>query len=91
MRTSLTEIETIDSFLMGTMAGGDQLILRARMLLDKSFRSKVAAQKAVMRLSVLHARQKLKAEITEYAERFLAHPERRSLREELNELFKADK
>lgn len=91
MRTSLTEISTIDSFLAGTLAGDEQLIIRARMLIDPMFRIRVAAQKEVVRLSILYARQKRKSEHMQYCEAWLAQPEHIDLNESLKKLFNQSK
>jgi hypothetical protein len=63
MRTSLLEIETLETHLLKRGSPEDRLVMNARLLLSNDLRTDLAAQKASYQLIQKYGRRKLREEI----------------------------
>lgn len=89
MKTSLTEIQRTENFLLGRLSAGETLLFRAQMLLDPQLRSDVSLHRAVHTAVRLYHRKKLKAEIALAGKRLFADPSRKDFKEEVMKNFKS--
>uniref|UniRef100_UPI0040492B8A hypothetical protein n=1 Tax=Fulvivirga sp. TaxID=1931237 RepID=UPI0040492B8A len=87
MRTSLTEIQEIDNYLLDHNPA-QSLVVDAKILVSPLFKDKVLWQKAVHELVKLHGREKLKAEIQSIEKKLLTAPKYRSFQERIRSIFK---
>jgi len=89
MRTSLNEIRKAESFLNGTLAPDESLLVEARMMIDSQFHLNVKAQQLVMRLLKLMNRDKIRKDIREAHQSVFSDVRHAALREEIHRIFKS--
>jgi hypothetical protein len=87
MRTSLTEIQEIDNYLLDHNPA-QSLVVDAKMLVSPLFKDKVHWQEAVHKLVKLRGREKLRFEIQLVEQELLTAPKYRSFQERIRCIFK---
>jgi hypothetical protein len=88
MRTSLTEIQQTEKFLLGEMNPGDALVFEARMLSKPLLKMNVFFQKKVHAVLRAYHRKKLKEEAEAVHQQFFSDPAKKDFREMIFHCFK---
>ncbi len=88
MRTSLTEIQEIEGFLLKTDSNEDRLLLEARTCLDADFTEKVSFQKEAYEQIRSYARAQLREEIKTVEKRLFSTTEQAGFRAKILRIFK---
>lgn len=87
MRTSLNEIKTIEAYLSNSLAVGERLLFEAHMIVDRTLRKNVFAQKLVRRLVEHHRNVLLKEKFDQLFEATLNHPDQENLKRDILKNF----
>lgn len=87
MKTSLNELQDIETYLLNEMKPDERLLFEARMLLQDELRKNTAWQKQAYQFIQRYSRKKLKAEIEAVHQQLFKKPEHQSFREYIAALF----
>jgi hypothetical protein len=88
MKTSASETQQIDRYLLQQLPPGDKLVFDARMMLCPGLKENVAWQQQVYQLTKLRGRQQLQAQIKAVEQKVFTQPEYSGFRQKLLRLFK---
>jgi hypothetical protein len=88
MRTSLTEIQQTEKFLLGEMPPEDALVFEARMLSNPLLKMNVFFQRKVYAVLRAYHRKKLKEETEAVHQRLFSDPAKKDFREMIFRHFK---
>ncbi|WOK09544.1 hypothetical protein RT717_12935 [Imperialibacter roseus] len=91
MRTSLTEIAQIESYLQGKLGIAATLLFEVRMLLEPSLSASVKLQKIISETVLLHGRNQLRKELTAIDHKLFTAADKRAFRTEIDQIFNQDK
>jgi hypothetical protein len=87
MRTSLNELKQAEDFLSGNMEPEEQVVFRAKLLIDPSLRVNVASQHKVYGLVRQYGRKKIREEIESVHQSLFREPSHKTFREKIYSLF----
>ena len=87
MRTSLNSIQETERFLSGAMAPGEQLLYRAKLLLDRTLFLDTALQSLVYRIIVAYGRKRKRAELEALHRSLFNNPEKVTFRQTIENIF----
>ena len=87
MRTSLTNVAIIESFLTGMLRAEDRLLFEARLLTDPDLEIQTRLQKKVYELVRLFGRKQLKTELQAIHARLITHPDKGVFQKEIANIF----
>jgi hypothetical protein len=87
MRTSLTEIAQIESYLQGKLGIAATLLFEARMLLEPSLSASVKLQKTISETVLLHGRNQLRKELAAIDHKLFTAGDKAAFRTEINQIF----
>jgi hypothetical protein len=88
MRSSLTDIRTIEAYLTDAMKPGERLVFEAKMFLNRELRKNVRMQKTIMSLAARHYRARLKLAFEAHLLELWNDPVHTGLKNEITHLFK---
>lgn len=88
MRTSLNEIKKIEAYLDNALSVSERLLFEAHMIVNRTLRKNVFAQKIVNRLAYHHYRLKLKKDFDQLFEATFHHPDNADLKRDVLKIFK---
>ncbi|MEM9337964.1 MAG: hypothetical protein AAGA66_04495 [Bacteroidota bacterium] len=88
MRTSLSEIESIENWLTGRGDQGDRLLTEAKIQLDTDLRANARWQETTYRVVRQYGREKLKEEISKVDHRLFTSSRYRSFQARILSIFK---
>ena len=88
MRTSLSEIETIEKFLHAKLPPEEMLLTEARLITDRGFHLNVILQKKVYQLVSFFYREQVKDEVRKYHDEVFSDPARVAFTKKVYQLFK---
>lgn len=88
MRTSLNEIKTIEAYLSNSLTVGERLLFEAHMIVDRTLRKNVFAQKLVRRLVEHHRHVALKEKFDQLFESTFFHPDNAEMKHDILKNFK---
>ncbi|MEO1054982.1 MAG: hypothetical protein AAFX87_30390 [Bacteroidota bacterium] len=88
MRTSLTETEQIEQWLLKRGDTGELLVTEARVLSSPELKEKARWQMATYDLVHLYGREKLRQEIKEVEQQLFHHSRYRSFQQKIRSIFK---
>jgi len=87
MKTSASDTQHIDRYLLQQLSAGDKLVFDARLMLCPELQHTVEWQRRVHQLVQLRGRQQLKAQIKGVEEMIFNQPEYSGFREKILRLF----
>jgi hypothetical protein len=87
MRTSLTEIQKIESYLQHNASTEDTLLLEARLLTDPALRDDVEAQREAYTLIHRYGRQQVKQAIAAADRQLFSQKKHRGFRQRIFNIF----
>ncbi|HTE32948.1 MAG TPA: hypothetical protein VK666_21345 [Chryseolinea sp.] len=87
MRTSLSEIERIEKYILGTLSPQASLLFTAQLLTDPVLRLHVALQRKVYKLLHVYHRRRLKDELDQFHQRLFEDPGHEEFRSTIYKLF----
>jgi predicted hydrocarbon binding protein len=87
MRKSLHDIQQIESYIFGRMSVQENQDFKVRLLINARLYEEVEAQKEAYALVKTYGRKKLKAELNAVHEKLFTHPEKRSFRQLIKNIF----
>jgi hypothetical protein len=87
MRTSLTEIQHTEQFLLGKLDTAETLLFEAKMLTNDDLRTNTLVQRSILRLIRLFHRKQLSAQAAEAHNRLFSDPQQRALAEDIIRIF----
>jgi hypothetical protein len=88
MRTSLTDIARIESYLQGKLGIAATLLFEARMILDPSLSASVKCQQTAEAIVLLHGRNELRKQIRAKEQQLFNPREPSKFRKEIDQIFK---
>jgi hypothetical protein len=88
MRTSLSEIEHIERYLLGTLAPADALVFEARLITDDSLKVNVMLQKTVLEMVAYYHRKKAKENIRHVSDHIFASAEKSDFKDSIEQIFR---
>jgi hypothetical protein len=91
MRTSLTEIAQIESYLQGKLGIAATLLFEVRMLLEPSFSASVKLQAIISEAILLHGRKQLRKELAAIDHKLFTSTNKAAFSREINQIFNQDK
>lgn len=87
MKTSGTDIQTIDAYLHNNLLPEDRIIFEARLIISPLLRMQLMAQRSVYRLVALYHRKKLKAEIEQVHQTIFDSIHHHDLQQDIRKIF----
>jgi hypothetical protein len=90
MRTSLSEIAQIESYLQGKLGIAGTLLFEARMLLEPSLSASVKLQKIISEVVTLYGRKQLRKEIQMIDSKLFQAADKTAFSREINQIFNKD-
>jgi len=87
MRTSLTEMAQIESYLQGKLGIAATLLFEARMLLEPSLSASVQLQKNISEVVTLYGRKQLRKEIQIIDDKLFEAADKIDFRREIDQIF----
>jgi hypothetical protein len=87
MRTSLTEVRQIESYLQQSMEPTEKLAFEARMAADKGLGARVKKQQLVQAAVTFYGRKRLRKELQAVEHRLLHSPEKRWFQIRVQSIF----
>lgn len=87
MRKSLHDIQQIEDYIFGRMYVPENQDFKVRLLVNTRLYEEVEAQKEAYALVKAYGRRKLKSELNALHEKLFTHPEKRSFRQLIKNIF----
>lgn len=87
MKTSWNNPKKIEQFLNGHLTTPENLLFKARLLIDPIFRKNVAAQQKTYALVKQYCRQKLKNQLENIHRNLFNNPTKTEYQQEINNIF----
>lgn len=87
MRTSLNEIQHIENYLQGKLNGQEEVLFRAKLLLNSSLAENKQAQQKSYQLIRAYGRKQLKQEIEIVHQKLFMQAEHKSFRQKIRGIF----
>ncbi len=91
MRKSLHDIQLIESYIFGRMSAPENQDFKIRLLINPELYEDVEVQKEAYAFVKTYGRKKLKAELNAIHEKLFTHPEKRSFRQLIKNIFTINK
>lgn len=89
MRTSLTEIQQTEAYLLHQTTQGERLLFEARLVIQPELRDNMHLQQETYRLVKQYGRKKIREEIEAVHRKLFSEPQHKSFREKIAALFSA--
>lgn len=87
MKTSASDTQQIDRYLLQQLPAGDKLVFDAKLMLCPELKDTMEWQRKVHQLIQLRGRQQLKAQIKTVEQMVFSQPEYSSFRQKISRLF----
>lgn len=87
MRTSLTEIQQIEAYLLHQTTPAERLLFEAKLMLQPGLTEDVQLQQETYRLVKQYGRKKIREEIEAVHRKLFSEPQHKSFREKIARLF----
>ena len=84
----MNEIRGIESYIKGTLTPGNNLVMEARLIIDKELQEKMLWQQRTYELVNAYSRKKLKQEIEQIHLQLFSENRFMSFREKIKSIFK---
>lgn len=88
MRTSLTELERIENFLLQKSDHGERLLLEAQLKIDASLAEKVRWQRKTYQILQQYGRHQLRKEIHAVSQQLFTAPKHSGFKQKILSIFK---
>ena len=89
MRTSLTDIQNIEAYLLQQAAPGDRLLFEAKLMVQPELAKNVQLQQETYQFVKQYGRKKIREEIEAVHQKLFSEPQYKSFREKIASLFSA--
>jgi hypothetical protein len=87
MKTSLTELDTIERYIFNRLPTGEKIVFEARLLTDSVFRFNVNCQNKVYAMVRFYHRRKLKDQAEQCYKQLFSNPSKKDFQQEIFKLF----
>jgi len=87
MKTSLTDLHTIELYLLDKLPAEERLVFEARLLTDAVFRINVACQKKVYSILHYYHRKKIKDQAEQCHRQLFSDPMKKEFQQRILNLF----
>lgn len=87
MATSLSNTESIDSYLLNKLDPAERLVVEARILTDPNFARRVESQQTIHGIARYFGRRKLRRQLESIHQALRTNPMKQSFRRSITQLF----